>query len=303
MPKRLPLKPGTLVDQYLVEGVLGGGGFSIVYHCSDTKSRDRVVLKEYFPNQISQRIGAHTIEPINDTKVRSFQVGMAQFFTEAQALAKIHHPNIINITSIFRAHGTVYMVCKLEAGKDLKWFIKNCPDQLDQAFVQKAILPVMSGINALHAKKLLHLDIKPANIFLRTAAGPLLLDFGASTTMNEDERFSSFQTLTPGFAPPEQHRGQALGPGSDIYALGATIYACITGGPPPTSLTREENKWDLALKDADKRISQSVIDSIHWALEMDIKKRPQSLVEFADTFIKDMEWASFSEYEDTLLNP
>ena len=299
--KRLPLKSGTTVDQYLVEGVIGGGGFSIVYRCFDTLENQSVVIKEYFPNQLSRRISNDQIEPISEKKTRAFQVGMQQFFAEAHSLSQINHPNVINIINVFRAHNTAYMVSKLEAGKDLRWFIKRCQGDLDQAFVQKAIPPIMSGINALHKNKLLHLDIKPANIFLRTDGGPLLLDFGASKVMDKKERFTSFQTLTPGFAPPEQHHKQQLGPGSDIYALGATIYACITGRPPPTSLKREEKSKELTLRGAEKRITKTVIEAIRWALEMDISKRPQTLEEFADLFLKDSEWESFAAYEADLI--
>ena len=300
--KRLPLRSGSSVRQYLVEGVIGGGGFSIVYRCFDTLENASVVLKEYFPNQLSRRDGNDEIQPVSDKKSRAFQVGMQQFFAEAHSLSQIRHPNVINIINVFRANNTAYMVSKLEAGKDLRWFIKRCQGDLDQVFVQKAIPPIMSGIHALHQNKLLHLDIKPANIVLRTNGGPLLLDFGASKVMDKKERFTSFQTLTPGFAPPEQHHKQQLGPGSDIYALGATIYACITGRPPPTSLKREEKNRELKLKGAEKRISQSVIDAIRWALEMDINKRPQNLTEFADLFLKDSEWQSFDAYEEDLLN-
>jgi len=255
--KRLPLKSGSTVDQYLVEGVIGGGGFSIVYRCFDTVENQSVVLKEYFPNQLSRRISNDRIEPISEKKTRAFQVGMQQFFAEAHSLSQINHPNVINIINVFRAHNTAYMVSKLQAGKDLRWFIKRCQGDLDQAFVQKAIPPIMSG--------------------------------------------TSFQTLTPGFAPPEQHHKQQLGPGSDIYALGATIYACITGRPPPTSLKREEKSKELTLRGAEKKITTTVIEAIRWALEMDISKRPQTLEEFADLFLKDSEWESFAAYEADLL--
>ncbi len=299
--KRLPLKSGATVDRYLVEGVIGGGGFSIVYRCFDTQKNESVVLKEYFPNQLSRRDGADEIQPASDRKTKAFHVGLQQFFAEAHSLSQIEHPHVINIINVFRANNTAYMVSKLQAGKDLRWFIKRCQGDLDQTFVQKAIPPILSGVNALHQRKLLHLDIKPANIFLRTGNGPLLLDFGAAKVMDKKERFTSFQTLTPGFAPPEQHHKQQLGPGSDIYALGATIYASITGRPPPTSLKREEKNRELKLKGAEKKISQSVIDSVKWALELDIAKRPQSLQEFADLFLMDSEWPSFDAYEADLL--
>jgi len=300
--KRLPLKVGSSVQQYLIEGVIGGGGFSIVYRCFDTDAGESVVLKEYFPNRLSRRIGHDQIEPWGEQKKRAFQVGMQQFFAEAHSLAKINHPHVTNIIDVFRSNNTAYMVSKLQPGKDLRWFIKRCQGELDQRFIEKAIPPIMSGMNALHKQGLLHLDVKPANILLRTAGGPLLLDFGAAKTIDRKERFSSFQTLTPGFAPPEQHHKKELGPGSDIYALGATIYACITGKPPPTSLKREEKNRELKLKGAEKKITQSVIDAIRWALELDIRRRPRSIEEFGDLFLKETEWASFERYDASLLN-
>ena len=299
--KRRPLRSGTTVEEYLIEGVIGGGGFSIVYRCFDTNTSESVVVKEYFPNQLAVRGDSDEIQPIDDRRVKASQIGLQQFFGEAYALSQIQHPNVTNITSVFRANNTVYMVSKFESGKDLRWFIQKSQGELDQDFVQKAIPPIMSGINILHKRKLLHLDIKPANIFLRTNGQPLLLDFGASKAMNKDERFTSFQTLTPGFAPPEQHHEEELGPGSDIYALGATIYACITGHAPPTSIKREEKHRELKLKGAEKRITQSVIDSVNWALELEIPKRPQNISEFANLFMRDTEWESFEAFEADLL--
>ncbi len=299
--KRQPLEIGTTVDQYLVESVLGGGGFSVVYRCFDTRINASVVLKEYFPNQLSRRVDKD-VEPIGERKAKAFQIGLSQFFAEALALSQIDHPHVINIIDVFRANNTAYMVSKLQEGKDLRWFIKQSHGDLNQAFLQKVVPPIMSGIHALHRNTLLHLDIKPANIFLRIHGGPLLLDFGASKTMDKEQRFTSFQTLTPGFAPPEQHRQKQLGAGSDIYALGATIYCCITGRPPPTSLRREEKNRELQLKGVEKKISHSVIYALKWALELDIAKRPRSIHEFADQFMQDSQWPSFAAYEADLLD-
>ena len=300
--RRLPLKSGESIEHYLIEGVIGGGGFSIVYRCFDTKSGDSVVLKEYFPNQLSKRRSTNEICPISDKKKMAFEVGMQQFFAEAHALSKIDHPHVVNIVNVFRSNNTAYMVSRLQPGKDLRWFIKRCQGDLDQGFLIKTIPPIMSGLNALHARGFLHLDIKPANILLRTEGGPLLLDFGAAKAMSKKERFTSFQTLTPGFAPPEQHHKKELGPGSDIYALGATIYACVTGRPPPTSLKREEKDKELKLHGAEKKISPAVIESLKWALELDIEKRPQSLAEFGNKFLSDSTWGSFDSYERNLLS-
>ena len=300
--RRFPIKSGESIDQYLIEGVIGGGGFSIVYRAFDTENGDNVVLKEYFPNLLSARDKDRDIQPISANKKSAFNVGMQQFFAEAHALSKISHPNVVNIINVFRANNTAYMVSKLQPGKDLRWMIKRCQGDLDQAFIFKVMPAIISGIHMLHENGILHLDIKPANILLRTQGGPLLLDFGASKAISRQERFSSFQTLTPGFAPPEQHRKQELGPGSDIYAIGATIYACVTGRPPPTSLKREQKDQELKLKGAEKNVSSSVIEALKWALELDLKNRPQNIAEFADRLLEDSSWGSFAVFQEELLH-
>lgn len=295
--KRYPVRSGDSIDNYLVEGVIGGGGFSIVYRAFDASRGESVVLKEYFPNLLAIRGEDNEIQPITPKKKTAFDVGMQQFFAEAHALSKVSHPNVINIINVFRANNTAYMVSRLQPGKDLRWMIKRCQGDLDQGFIQKVMPPIISGIDTLHENGILHLDIKPANILLRAEGGPLLLDFGASKTMSRQERFSSFQTLTPGFAPPEQHHKKELGPGSDIYAIGATIYACVTGRPPPTSLKREQKERELKLKGADKNVSNSVIDALKWALELEIEKRPHNVTEFANLLMADSEWGSYDAFK------
>ena len=295
--KRFPIRAGESIDNYLVEGVIGGGGFSIVYRAFDAEMGESVVLKEYFPNLLSVRGDNNEIVPISAKKKSAFDVGMQQFFAEAHALSKISHPNVINIINVFRSNNTAYMVSKMQPGKDLRWMIKRCQGDLDQNFIQKVMPPIMSGVDTLHQSGILHLDIKPANILLRAQGGPLLLDFGASKTMSKQERFSSFQTLTPGFAPPEQHHKKELGPGSDIYAIGATIYACVTGRPPPTSLKREQKERELKLKGAEKNVSASVVEALKWSLELEIEKRPHSITEFANLLMEDSEWGSYDAFK------
>ena len=299
--RRFPVKSGESIENYLIEGVIGGGGFSIVYRAFDATLGESVVLKEYFPNLLAIRGNGNEIKPISSKKKSAFDVGMQQFFAEAHALSKISHPHIINIINVFRSNNTAYMVSKLQPGKDLRWMIKRCQGDLDQQFIQKVMPPIISGVDALHRAGILHLDIKPANILLRTKGGPLLLDFGASKTMSRQERFSSFQTLTPGFAPPEQHHKDELGPGSDIYAIGATIYACVTGRPPPTSLKREQKERELKLKGAEKNVSQTVIDALKWALELEMEKRPQNVREFANLLMQDSEWGSYDLFQEALI--
>ncbi len=282
--QRGPLREGYTLEGYRISQVLGGGGFSLVYLAIREGSRRQVVIKEYCPKGLVNRTSSGRIEPVSEKAKQGFVQGMKQFFTEASALAAIKHPNIVDVSNIFRANGTVYMVMAYELGRDLRWFIKQCGGHLDQPFMMKVFPPVASGLAALHDATFLHLDVKPANILLRASGEPLLLDFGAAqSAAGAGERFSSFQTLTHGFAPPEQYNEGEMGPWSDIYALGATMYACITGKSPPPALKRLERDAieHLTTGYADN-YSFQLLRAIEWSLRLNHRERPASIRVFTD---------------------
>ncbi len=294
VPKqRPPLKEGYILEGYRVMQVLGGGGFSLVYLASEERTGNEVVVKEYCPKGLVSRAPGGEIEPVSEKARLGFVQGMKQFFGEASALARLKHPNIVNVANIFRANGTVYMVMAYELGRDLRWFIKQCNGQLDQPFMLKVFPPIASGLSALHDASFLHLDVKPANILLRASGEPLLLDFGAAQTASSGERFSSFQTLTHGFAPPEQYNEGEMGPWSDIYALGATMYACVTGKSPPPALKRQGQDAiePITTLYADQ-YSFQMLRAIEWALRLNHRERPTSVRVFTDL--------AFSEAADEL---
>ncbi|NBP94865.1 MAG: hypothetical protein EBU28_05655 [Gammaproteobacteria bacterium] len=157
-------------------------------------------------------------------------------------MSKIRHPNLIGVTEYFEANDTLYMVMKHEAGRDLRWFISKMAGTLDWDFLQRVFPPIGDGLMQMHEQGVVHLDIKPANILLRTSGQPLLLDFGAAQALDNDKPFGSFQTLTHGFAPPEQYLDGELGSWTDIYGFAATMYNCMTGNPPPAALKRREGE-------------------------------------------------------------
>ena len=159
---RIPLKQGYILEGYRISEVLGGGGFSLVYLAKEVASDKEMVVKEYCPKSLVSRNPDGTIEPLTDKARMGFIAGMKQFFGEANALAKLNHPNIVNVNNIFRANNTVYMVMNYELGRDLRWFIKQCHGQLDQPFMLKVFPPVASGLSKLHESGFLHLDVKPA---------------------------------------------------------------------------------------------------------------------------------------------
>ncbi|MHB8415689.1 MAG: serine/threonine protein kinase, partial [Acidiferrobacteraceae bacterium] len=202
---------------------------------------------------------------------------------EGSALARVHHPNIVRVTNFFRAHNTAYMVMRYEEGNDLRWYIKRHPKGLSEKFIRTVFPPLLDGLEELHRNGLLHLDIKPANIFLRPGGNPLLLDFGAAQRACESGHPNGPQTLTFGFAPIEQHEKRALGAFTDLYAMGASMYACINGRPPPPAPERKaKDKYRQASVAFAHRYSADLLKTIDWCLEFAPSQRPQTVPELLD---------------------
>jgi len=276
------LPPESRVDQYIVERKIGGGGFSIVYLAREADSKRQVVIKEYMPRKLAVRDeDGCSIHTRDEKSGESFAQGRRLFFQEASTLAKLNHPNIVNVISFFRANGTVYMVMKYEKGLNLQEYIRRHNGNLSERLLRTVFPALLDGLELIHGKGLLHLDIKPGNIYLRRGGKPLLLDFGAVHEMMQSRRDQPTQVITPGFSPVEQLRpGGYVGPWTDIYALGATLRACIEGAAPPPSTEREMNDTMRPAAAAfKKRYSQSLLQAIDWAMEVDPLARPQQVSE------------------------
>lgn len=275
--RNLPV--GTTLDAYVVEKILGGGGFGIVYLAREPKTRQRVVIKEYMPQKLAQRLPNHEVAPLDDQSREVFNQGRKLFINEAAALAKLKHPNIVDVVNFFQANGTVYMTMIYESGTNLQQYIKEHGGNLSEVFIRTVFPQLLEGLRAMHELGLLHLDIKPGNVHLRPGGRPLLLDFGAVHTMNLTRRHQTRQVVTPGFSPIEQYDfGGYVGPWTDIYALGATMRSCIEGGAPPAAVDRRDKDPMRPAREAyKKRYSALLLEAIDWAMEVDPLLRPQSV--------------------------
>jgi len=257
------LPKGYRLPAYEIEKPISEGGFSIVYLATHLPTRTRVVIKEFFPVKYAKRIDSGRVETMTEEASRSFGMGIKRFFNEGSALAKIEHPNIVHVTHLFRANNTVYMVMDFEVGRDMRWYIKRKNGGLSEKFLRTVFPEVMSGVSELHKT--------------------LLIDFGAVKHMKGTANLEvKGHTLTQGFAPIEQHNHGNIGPWSDIYAIGATMYSCITGKPPPGAPERvKKDKLESVIRSFEKkRYSASLLEAIIAAMKMDMTERPQTIEEF-----------------------
>lgn len=281
------LPKGHILNDYCIEKTIGGGGFSVVYLAMDAKRHRKVVIKEFLPLDQARRLEDASVEYVSQDSTDLGAAGIKRFFNEAAALAKVTHPYIVKVRDVFRANNTVYMVMDYHKGNDLRWYIKRYAGRLSEKFIVTVFPSLLEGLRELHQNNLLHLDIKPANIYIRPGGKPLLLDFGA-VRESLVHKLRGPHTMTMGYAPIEQHKSGHVGPWTDMYAIGSSMWACMSGKPPPTSLEREKrDNLKPATKIFDRRYSRQLLEAVDWCLEMDQMKRPQNVEELLDLMNKD----------------
>ncbi|WP_253699928.1 serine/threonine protein kinase [Cupriavidus pauculus] len=282
-PKSAPLPIGTLLANYRIVKKLASGGFSFVYLATDETGAP-VAIKEYLPSSLARRSPGELIPVVPDENAASFRLGLKYFFEEGRSLARISHPSVVRVVNFFRENATVYMVMNYELGKTLQEHILQARQQgkakvLRERFIRKVFHDLMSGLREVHIHKLLHLDIKPGNIYLREDESPILLDFGAARQILTMENARFQPMYTPGFAAPELYgKHSDLGPWTDIYSLGATLYACMAGMPPQEANQREK---DDRMADSFARLratyTNGLVDLVEWCLRLTPSERPQSV--------------------------
>lgn len=282
------LPPGYQLLSYRIDKQISRGGFSIVYRAFDENGQ-LVAVKEYLPSALVLRTDGDVVRATSIDNMNSFRYGMKCFFEEGRALAKINHPNVVRVLNFFRANETVYMVMRYERGRTLQQQIQLRPDSISERFIRHVFMLLLNGLRDVHAHKLLHLDIKPANIYLRVDGSPVLLDFGASrqTLTGEMNRFAPM--YTPGFAAPEQYRNhEKLGPWTDVYGVGASIFACLANFAPQAADSRVENDHLISAKKIwSGAFSDNLLEVIDWCLMLDPLDRPQSVFQLQKT-IRDL---------------
>ncbi|MBR6102534.1 MAG: serine/threonine protein kinase [Ruminococcus sp.] len=234
------LAQGAMLNhRYLVGGVLGEGGFGITYIGLDTLLQFKVAIKEFYPAGMVNRNNTVSNEVLSisaDTARELFSKSREHFLHEARTLAKFtNEPGIVAVRDFFEENHTVYIVMEYLDGITLKSYLKQV-GTISSYNTICLLMPVFQSLKKIHEKNLIHRDISPDNIML-VGEAVKLLDFGAAREFADEKSLSVM--LKHGYAPMEQYRRHGKqGAWTDIYAICATVYKCITGNIPPDAPDR-----------------------------------------------------------------
>ena len=297
------LRKGTrLIGHYTIEGVLGQGGFGITYLGIDELHEKKVAIKEFFPQGIVTRNIEYqdTVTVTFVGEKDNYEKGKERFLKEARTMAKFSKDEgIVKALDFFEINNTAYIVMEYLEGVTLKQYLREnqriAPEDLIELLV-----PLIESLDEIHSQGMIHRDISPDNIMVLPDGRIKLMDFGAARDYTEFGEKSLSIVLKPGYAPPEQYQTHGIqGPWTDIYALCATMYKCITGENPPDAI-------DRVMDDSLKKISEFgiVIPSQEEAaiikgMSVSAKDRYQDIKDFCEDLYGGYEETSVSENKES----
>ena len=284
------LKNGrTLGSRYVIEGVLGEGGFGITYRGHDKTLDVEVAIKEYYPQGFVTRNTTYSEElTVSQSKyTEMFQKGKEKFLSEARTLARFNRQEgVVSVTDFFETNNTAYIVMEFLDGITLKQYI-DTQGLLTPAEILDLMAPLMEALDEVHNVGLIHRDISPDNIMLLENGGVKLMDFGAARAYTEFGEKSLSIVLKHGYAPEEQYRTHGVqGPWTDIYALCATIYKCITGKTPPDAIQRVMDDTLQLPSDFGVVLPASMEMALIKGMSISPQQRYQDIKVFCDDFYR-----------------
>jgi hypothetical protein len=281
MEGRTGLPKGTLLDgSYCIERVIGSGGFGITYEAEDIKLGTKVAIKEYYPGEFGRRDDSLSVQPTSEMQKATFEWGRTSFLQEARTLARFRHPSVVQVTRVFEAYSTAYMVMIFEQGQNFEVWLKRLGRAPTQDELDRIAGPLLDALEMMHAENFLHRDIAPDNIIVRADGTPVLLDFGAARVAIAEMSRALTGIVKMGYSPHEQYAtdGRLQGPWTDLYAFGATLYRAITGKPPEEATLRVTDDRLAPAADAAMGTYRSgFLTAIDTCLKVRPSERPQSV--------------------------
>lgn len=229
--------------RYQIGKTMGQGGFGITYLAKDETLGQNVVIKEYFPAELASRDAKGALElPEEASGRKRFEDGMKRFLKEARIMASLSEvPGVVKVLDYFRENKTAYIVMEHVKGISLRAYLERTGEEISFERACQMLSPVMTALEKIHSRGLLHRDITPDNLMVEENGLVRLLDFGSARQYGPEEGGRTKTVLLKnGYAPPEQYDKKGhQGPWTDIYALCATIYEMMTGCIVPGALERQ----------------------------------------------------------------
>lgn len=289
------LQPGNTLQggKYRIEKVLGQGSFGITYLASYATTIEgalgkmavdiKVAIKEFFMSEVNQRNEqTHGVEGSSSTIFTNYRI---KFRKEAQNLASLHHPHIVQVTDVFDENNTTYYVMQYIEGMSLDSFIAS----KGRVSAEDTILiaaQIGQALSYMHQRHMLHLDLKPGNIMLDKQGQVHLIDFGLSKQYDsngEPESSTSIGMGTPGYAPIEQAnrmgQGKQFQATIDVYAFGATVYKMLTGRRPDDASVILNDGFPFGFLQQ-LGVQQNMINAVQRAMAPQRNARFQTVTEF-----------------------
>jgi serine/threonine protein kinase len=276
-----PLTEGAQLQEFVIERLIGIGGFGIVYQANDTLLHRKVAIKEYMPTSMASRTDGVTVSLRSATYREDFESGKTSFINEARMLARFKHSALIEVFRFWEQNSTAYMATPFYEGRTLKEKLIETPGVPEERTLKQMLMPVLDALEHMHREQVYHRDISPDNIMILDDGRPILLDLGAARAQQIENAQAMTVLVKPGYAPIEQYAGDASvqqGPWTDIYGWGASAYFALTGKPPPPSASRIMSDSIIKLVDAKPAgYSEVFLAAIDAALAVRPDDRPQSV--------------------------
>lgn len=284
------LRVGTMLRNiYRIDGYLASGGFGNTYVASNVEFDEQVAIKEFFMKDLSQRDDdGLSISVPNPHNVEQFEKLRTVFKREAKRVRKlgreINNPHIVKVYDIFEENNTAYYVMQYVNGRSFNEILRSQKNPCDSTWLLDVFLPqVLDALEPLHKNKLWHLDIKPANIMADSSGNIMLIDFGSSKQIDpnsgDPDTTSSLLLITRPYAPIELKDCdyKKIGPWTDLYSLGATLYNLATmQNPPRTSDMTVENESAFNFLPGTNEVFKKLV---MWMMNTNISNRPKSVDE------------------------
>jgi serine/threonine protein kinase len=236
------LRPGASIAGYNIVRVLGAGGFGITYEADSPFTGKRVAIKEFFPRGIASREGnTRIIYAERDMEV--VQWALKRFESSTLDQCKLKHPNIVDVIHYVKDNGTGYMIMEYVEGQTLEHWLRGRATLPTPEELRVLAEPVLSALEYLHERRMIHRDIAPDNIMVRADGTPMIIDFGAIKLIEHETQIrtneKSFLVAKQFYSPPEQIDAEGeLDHRADIYAMAAALYRAFAGQPPVSAEAR-----------------------------------------------------------------